>query len=223
MLWTILIAAHVAAGFVLFFFYFAYRSPTFAKYKIAADPQRSVSDKQAHRDALINITLSPALIFGLCYLFQDYLFYETQAPWWLMVGEGLLAYLVYDFAYYFLHRYPFHEWKLLRKQHAVHHAARHPTALDALMIHPYETVAGLLAFFASIAAVGGVHLYTFAVVFTIYTTLNVINHAGLALPWFPFRVLAKLSIKHDRHHHSMLSGNYASITPLPDMIFGTVE
>ena len=29
--------------------------------------------------------------------------------------------------------------------------------------------------------------------------------------------------KHDRHHHSMLSGNYASITPLPDIIFGTVE
>jgi sterol desaturase/sphingolipid hydroxylase (fatty acid hydroxylase superfamily) len=35
--------------------------------------------------------------------------------------------------------------------------------------------------------------------------------------------LGVLAAKHDRHHHSMLSGNYASITPLPDIIFGTVE
>ena len=35
--------------------------------------------------------------------------------------------------------------------------------------------------------------------------------------------LEEIAAKHDRHHHSMLSGNYAAVTPLPDIIFGTVE
>jgi hypothetical protein len=29
--------------------------------------------------------------------------------------------------------------------------------------------------------------------------------------------------KHARHHSSMRAGNYASITPLPDLIFDTYE
>ena len=140
-----------------------------------------------------------------------------------MVTEGLIATLVYDFAYYFMHRYPFHEWHVLRNEHSVHHAARNPTVLDAMMVHPYEMILGLLLFFGSLASVGGVHMYTFAVAFLGFTTLNLFNHAGLNIPRGPLKIIGILSVKHDRHHHSMLTGNYASITPIPDMVFGTVE
>jgi sterol desaturase/sphingolipid hydroxylase (fatty acid hydroxylase superfamily) len=71
--------------------------------------------------------------------------------------------------------------------------------------------------------VGGIHLYTFAPILAAYTTLNIFNHAGVALPWFPFETIGRLAIAHDRHHHSMLSGNYSSITPLPDYVFGTLD
>ena len=37
------------------------------------------------------------------------------------------------------------------------------------------------------------------------------------------RTLGVLAVKHDKHHHSMLSGNYAFLTSVPDSIFGTVE
>ena len=112
---------------------------------------------------------------------------------------------------------------MLRDVHAVHHAARNPRATDAQLLHPLETALGLLSFLASIAIVGGVHLATFGVLFSAYTSLNVLNHAGIDIPHFPFKTLGILAAKHDRHHHSMLSGNYASITPLPDFIFGTLE
>ncbi len=131
--------------------------------------------------------------------------------------------MIYDFAYYFVHRYPFHEWKMLRGVHSVHHAARNPRFIDSLLLHPVETVIGLGLFFGSCAVVGGVHIYTLAAMFITYTAFMILNHAGIDYPKFPFKTLGILAAKHDRHHHSMLSGNYAAVTPLPDIIFGTVE
>jgi sterol desaturase/sphingolipid hydroxylase (fatty acid hydroxylase superfamily) len=153
----------------------------------------------------------------------DYLYYDHAAPAWRYLLEAVTVILIYDFAYYFIHRYPFHEWQILRGVHSVHHASRNPRVIDSLLLHPVETILGLGLFFGSVALVGGVHIYTLGVLFTAYTAFNILNHAGIDIPRFPFKTLGVLAAKHDRHHHSMLSGNYASITPLPDIIFGTVE
>jgi sterol desaturase/sphingolipid hydroxylase (fatty acid hydroxylase superfamily) len=167
----------------------------------------------------VSVTLIFSVMFGL----GGYLYYDHAAPAWRYVLEAVTVVLIYDFGYYFMHRYPFHEWKLLRGVHSVHHAARNPRQIDSLLLHPVETVLGLGLFFGSVALVGGVHIYTLGALFTAYTALNILNHAGIDAPRFPFKTLGVLAAKHDRHHHSMLSGNYASITPLPDIIFGTVE
>jgi sterol desaturase/sphingolipid hydroxylase (fatty acid hydroxylase superfamily) len=222
-LWIILIGAQLISGALMGALLLAYAHPRFAAYKIAEKPHRAVSDKRLYQAVGINMIVPPALIFTVCGVFRDTLFYEGSTPVWLMVVECAMATLIYDFAYYFFHRYPMHEWKVLRSQHALHHAARNPTALDSLMVHPIEMVGGLLLFFGSIAAVGGIHLHAFAVAFLGFTTLNVFNHAGLNVPLGPLKIIGRLSVKHDRHHHSMLCGNYAAITPLPDMVFGTVE
>jgi sterol desaturase/sphingolipid hydroxylase (fatty acid hydroxylase superfamily) len=222
-IWWIAIGAQLAAGLSMAFLYYAYRSPRFAEYRISDDPHRSIDEKQTWKDASLNAFVSIGLIVLVLALVGDKLVYEGATPWWVMLAEGVVAILIYDFGYYFMHRYPFHEWKLLREQHAVHHAARNPTAIDSLLLHPIETAAGLLLFFGSIAVVGGIHAVTFGVLFFCYTVLNVWNHAGLKFKRGPLRIIGILSEKHDRHHHSMLSGNYASITPLPDMVFGTVE
>jgi sterol desaturase/sphingolipid hydroxylase (fatty acid hydroxylase superfamily) len=193
------------------------------RFLISVDANRAASDAQVRRSIMVGSVVSLSLVFGLTYGLRGLLFHTGVTPWWKLALEGVTVILVYDFAYYFMHRYLFHEWRLLRGVHAVHHAAQNPRAIDSFLLHPVENTLGLVLLLASILAVGGIHLYTFAPVFVGYTTLNVFNHAGLNVPRFPLKTLGRLAIAHDKHHHSMLAGNYASITPLPDIIFGTVE
>lgn len=221
-IWWIAIAAQAAAGLSIAFLFYAYSSERFAKYRLAEDPHRNIDMRQAQRDAALNAFLSVFIIAAIVGFLGHRLVYEAAPPWWMVPIEAFGAIIIYDFGYYFMHRYPFHEWKILREQHGIHHAARNPTALDSLLLHPIENAAGLLLFFGSLAMVGGVHTTTFAFLFIGYTLLNVWNHAGMKFPG-PLKFVGKLSEIHDRHHHSMLSGNYASITPLPDIIFGTAE
>ncbi len=218
-----LLLGYAGAAFVMVPLHLAYRTATLQRYMISDDPHRSVDDAKLHRDAVINSTLSMSLIFAISFGLQEHLFLQGSAAWWVLAIEASAVLFIYDFSYYFVHRYPFHEWKMLRGVHAVHHAARNPRTIDSLLLHPIETMLGLALLFGSIALVGGIHLATFAPLFFVYTTLNVLNHAGINIPHFPFRTLGILAEKHDKHHHSMLSGNYASITPIPDLLFGTSE
>jgi sterol desaturase/sphingolipid hydroxylase (fatty acid hydroxylase superfamily) len=193
------------------------------RHLISLDANRSASTAKIIRSVIVNSLVSLTLVFGACFGLREHLFYDRPAPLHSLVLEGLAVVLIYDFAYYFMHRYLFHEWPILRGVHSVHHAAQNPRAIDSFLLHPVENVLGLSLLLASIASVGGVHIYTFAPIFAGYTTLNVFNHAGLNVRRFPMRTLGWLAVAHDKHHHSMRSGNYASITPLPDLIFGTFE
>lgn len=221
-LFIILLIGFLASGLTIGGLQLLYRTELGKRAMISDDPHRSVEDARVYRDVVLNASVSSALIFGACYGLYDFLFYERAVPGWMIVLEIAAVIFIYDFAYYFLHRYPMHEWKILRGVHSVHHAARNPRTVDSLLLHPVETIAGLTTLFGSIAAVGGIHLYSFAVIFVFYTVFNVLNHAGVNIQRFPFKTLGILAVKHDRHHHSMLSGNYASITPLPDIVFRTV-
>lgn len=219
----ILLVGFLGPGLSMVLLQLLYRSKVGQRHMISDDPHRSVSDAKLYKDVALNIAVSVSLIIGIVVVFGDRLFYTREVPLWMKVVEAAGAIFIYDFVYYFVHRYPFHEWKLLRSVHAVHHAARNPRSIDSLLLHPLETVIGLSLFFGSMAAVGGVHITTFAVFFFTYNVFNIFNHAGVSVPHFPLRTLGILAEKHDRHHHSMLSGNYSSISPLPDIVFGTVE
>lgn len=219
----VILASYASATLAIALLLYAYRSKEAQQYLISDDPHRSKSDRELYWRVALNSAVSVTLIFSVMYGLGGYLYYEHGAPAWRYALEAVTVVLIYDFAYYFMHRYLFHEWKILRGVHSVHHAARNPRAIDSLLLHPVETMLGLGLFFGSLALVGGVHIYTLGVLFTIYTGLNILNHAGIDVPHFPLKTLGVLAAKHDRHHHSMLSGNYASITPLPDILFGTVE
>jgi len=200
-----------------------FRMPLTDSHRIREEPERSPKDAGYWRIAIFNSVLSVSMVYGLTFLLYPYLFYEAAASPWRMALEGVAILIVYDFAYYLVHRYPFHQWKILKRVHAVHHTVRYPTACDSLYMHPLENAIGLLLLMACSYAVGPVSIYSFAGVFVVYSLLNIVNHAGLDLPFFPFRTLTALARKHDRHHVSMRSGNFASITPLFDVIFGTAE
>jgi sterol desaturase/sphingolipid hydroxylase (fatty acid hydroxylase superfamily) len=172
---------------------------------------------------VINSLFSATLLSGLILGAQPWLVEERSEPWLRSLGSSLLVLTLYDFAYYFLHRYPFHEWRLLKKVHAVHHMAKNPIAIDSLFLHPAENMLGNLLFVACLLAVGPVSVPAFALAFFVYTQLNVWVHSGLRLPWFPLSIPGYLAEKHDKHHVSMRGGNYASLSPLPDLLFGTRE
>ena len=221
-LWVIL-GSYISAGAAMVALFFAYRSKAVQPYLISDNAHRSKTDAELYRLAAINTVFSVGLIFAILFGLSDWLFYEHDVPLWRHFVEAFTVILIYDFGYYFMHRYPFHEWEILRGVHAVHHAARNPRVIDSMLMHPVEAAMGLSLFFGTVALVGGVHIITLGVLFSAYTAFNVLNHAGVDAPVYPLKTLGVLARKHDKHHHSMRSGNYASITPLPDLIFGTVE
>ena len=201
----------------------AFHSPAMKDCIISADPEREVDSAFLHRSVKVNSLVSLGFMFGCSFAFADFLIYSGDVALWRIPLEIVVVTIIYDFGYYAIHRCPFHEWKMLRSVHAVHHKTHHPRGVDSLLLHPAETCIGLGAFLVSVALVGGVHFASFAVLFIGYTTLNVINHAGLNFQRFPLRTLGMLAVKHDKHHHTVYCGNFAFLTTIPDTLFGTVE
>lgn len=152
--------------------------------------------------------------------------FET-APFWRYLVEILAILLVFDFFYYLVHRFLFHG-KLLRKVHSFHHQARKPTHIDALYVHPLETVIGLVLFLMSIPLVavisgGPLNFFPVAVATLVFTHFNTLNHVWVNLPHFPFKYIDWVTSVHAAHHVDMNSGNYATLTMAYDWLFGTFE
>jgi sterol desaturase/sphingolipid hydroxylase (fatty acid hydroxylase superfamily) len=148
-------------------------------------------------------------------------------PFWRHLVDIILILLIFDFMYYLTHRFLFHG-KLLRKVHALHHQARTPTYIDALYVHPIETVIGLGLFLVSIpivAFISGAPLNAFsaAVATLIFTQVNTLNHVYTNLPRFPFKTIDYITGVHRAHHIDMNQGNFATLTMIYDWMFGTYE
>lgn len=149
-----------------------------------------------------------------------------SVAWWRYLTDIVLVLLVYDFIYYFTHRFVFHG-NLLRKVHGLHHQARDISYIDALYVHPLETLIGLMIYVVSITAVslamGGLHVVSACFAFVIWSQINTINHTKFNIDRFPFKTVDYLTTKHSIHHKNMNMGNYSSITPLFDWMFGTLD
>ena len=201
----------------------AFNSPAMKDSIISEDPERGVDGATLRRSVKLNSAVSVTFMVTCAFLFSDFLMYTGSVALWRIPLEIVLVVVLYDFIYYGVHRYPFHEWKILRSVHEVHHKTRHPRGVDSLLLHPLETCLGLTAFLVSFALVGGVSVPAFAVLFIGYTVLNVVNHAGINFQRFPLRTMGWLAVKHDKHHRRDLAGNYAFLTTIPDTLFGTAE
>ena len=155
-------------------------------------------------------------------------FVITLAPvaWWRHITDLFLVLMVYDFFYYVVHRFVFHG-PAMKRIHGLHHQARDPSCADAFYVHSHETFVGLGMFVACLTgiglALGGIHAFTMALIYLVYVQLNTINHTKFDLDYFPFRTVNYLTTKHHIHHESMNMGNYGSITPLYDWMFGTLD
>ena len=148
-------------------------------------------------------------------------------PLWRHAVDIVVVLMVFDFSYYLTHRFVFHG-RLLRKVHSLHHQARTPTFVDALYVHPLETVIGLALFLGSIPLIavltgGPLNALSMAIATLIFTQVNQINHTYVNLPYFPFKILDHVTSIHAAHHVDMNRGNFATLTMLYDWLFGTLE
>lgn len=218
--YSIILAIFALDGALLTFLAYAYHAKRFEPHRISLKESMKVPDKKR----LLNITyiavLSVITVFGLTFAIYPYALHQNPTSAWRIVFEIFAILLVYDFAYYWLHR-AMHIKKLMRFVHGVHHEVHNPTAMESFYLHPLEMFAGLALLSACICLVGPVHIYSFAVVFFIHSTLNITVHSGLEskrLILFPIDYLTK---KHYIHHAGNYNNNYASLTPFWDMLFGT--
>ena len=207
-------------GMLLFGLAWAYHSPRFAAHRISMMDSMKMPRAERLRNIALSSVLSLIVVFGLTYLMYPYTFHTNPTPVWRVLLEILGILLVYDFAYYWLHRLMHHK-KLMRFVHAVHHRVRNPTAMESFYLHPLELISGLALLMACTWVVGPVHGYAFAAVFLVHSSLNIIVHSGMISGNKLLAPLDHLTRKHHVHHMDDFAKNYASLTPWPDMLFGT--
>lgn len=218
--YALLSATFVFDAILLFFLAWAFHSERFGRYRIREIVKMKVTPRSRIQNMVVSSVLSLIVIYGATYALFDHLFTTAETPLWMMGLQTVGVLLVYDFAYYFLHR-AMHIKKVMRFCHGVHHRARFPSALESFYLHPIELLAGIALLLVTTFALGPVHVYAFGAIFFVYSTLNILVHMGLR---FPSRLMApinELARKHHVHHMDDFGKNYSSLTPLPDKLFGT--
>jgi len=138
-------------------------------------------------------------------------------PWWLQFLEVIL---LSDFFVYWGHRLQ-HASPLLWRFHGVHHTAEHLDWLAAHREHPLDTVytMGLINLPAVLL---GFPLETIAGFIAFRGVWAIYIHSNVRLPIGPLRMLIGAPELHHWHHdRNRDAGNYANISPLMDLAFGT--
>src|SRR4051812_31805641 len=140
----------------------------------------------------------------------------AQPVWVQMVEVVLLS----DFFVYWGHRLQ-HRSAFLWRFHSVHHSAQHLDWLAAHREHPLDTI----------YTVGLINLPAFVLGFPLETLAGSIAfrgiwaiyiHSNVRLPIGPLRALVGAPELHHWHHdRDRDAGNYANISPLMDLLFGT--
>jgi sterol desaturase/sphingolipid hydroxylase (fatty acid hydroxylase superfamily) len=199
----------------------AYHGQKYAANHFRAPLPVRASAAEKRRLFALNSALSLALLFGAIFLFFPRLFTDGAVEPGRVVLEAGGVLLLYDLLYYGLHRFVFHHKKLIRYVHALHHAARTPSAEESLYTHPVELVSGLLLFLACTAAIGPVHVLSFSLANLVYSELNIFIHSGIDFPAGPLRLMNPLARAHHGHHGVDMNKNFASLSPIWDRLLGT--
>ena len=141
----------------------------------------------------------------------------TQQPLWL---QGLEIILISDFLIYWAHRFQ-HKYDVLWRFHKIHHSAETLDWLAAHREHPIDSLytvgiinlpALILGFNLDALAV----LVAFRGIWAIYIHSNVRLNIGIVK-----KIIGSPDLHHWHHDRERDRGNYANISPLMDIVFGT--
>jgi len=141
----------------------------------------------------------------------------SSQAWWLQAIEVIfLSDLFIYWGHRFQHRIPF-----LWRFHSIHHSAEHLDWLAAHREHPIDTIytMGLINLPAFIM---GFRMETIAGMLAFRGLWAIYIHSNVRLPIGPLRGLIGAPELHHWHHsREREAGNYANISPLMDILFGT--
>lgn len=204
----------------------AFHQPRMLAHRIPGYTPMKVPARQRWRTMATIGALSVALSVGGIYAAKTWLLGDREHDSLVLtLVQGAAVILLYDFIYYFAHRV-MHIKKVMRFVHGVHHRARFPTVLESLYQDPIELITGLALLFAATWLVGLVEPVTpmaFLFAFCVFSVSNVLVHSGLVFPWRVLAPINAITRKHHTHHSRNFQANFASITPVPDWIFGTAR
>ncbi len=166
------------------------------------------------------------LVLGILGYWEDWLssivpysfrFSVANQPWWLQAIEVIF---LSDLFIYWAHRLQ-HRYDFLWRFHKVHHSAEHLDWLAAHREHPLDTL----------YTIGIINLPAFILGFPLETLAGFIAfrgiwaiyiHSNVRLPIGPIRMLIGAPELHHWHHDlERDAGNYANVSPLMDILFGT--
>lgn len=196
--------------------------------KEAADKKMSrefyaANQKKNRLWGLLDQIIIFALILPFC------LTLEAQ-PWWKILLDVVVILMFYDFFYYLVHRFLFHDGPLggpLIWVHAVHHQQNNPCRMDSSYIHPLEVFLGLALYAASIFVLsrfmGNFHVVTIVITWIAFSEINLHNHDLQEIDRFPYKYLKYMSKMHHVHHAKFTGGNFATISLFYDWLFGTYD
>lgn len=148
---------------------------------------------------------------------QNFRHKVASQPWWLQAVEVIV---LSDFLIYWGHRLQ-HKAGFLWRFHKVHHSAEYLDWLAAHREHPLD----------SIYTIGIINLPAFVLGFPLETIAGLIAfrgiwaiyiHSNVRLPIGPLKkIIGAPELHHWHHDRDRDAGNYANISPLMDIIFGT--
>ena len=141
----------------------------------------------------------------------------ASQPWWLQAIEMIV---LSDFLIYWAHRLQ-HASPFLWRFHSIHHSAEHLDWLAAHREHPLD----------SIYTIGIINLPAFVMGFPLETLAGFLAFRGLwaiyihsnvrlPIPWLRWLIGAP-ELHHWHHDKARDAGNYANLSPLMDLLFGT--
>jgi sterol desaturase/sphingolipid hydroxylase (fatty acid hydroxylase superfamily) len=137
--------------------------------------------------------------------------------WW---AQALEVVVLSDLCVYWGHRLQ-HRVGWLWRFHSIHHSAEHLDWLAAHREHPVDTVYTLTLINLS-AFLLGFPLETLAGLIAFRGVWAIYIHSNVRLPIGPLRMLVGAPELHHWHHDRDRDfGNYANISPLGDVVFGT--
>lgn len=143
----------------------------------------------------------------------DFSFYYSDInayPIWWMPLSTILAIVLYDAQFYWLHRMMHHK-KLFRWTHIVHHKSTNPTPLASYSFNLIEAFFEALIGIITILLIP-MHPFTLLLITVIIFGYNVYAHLGFEIMprWFRHSFLFEVlntSVHHNMHHHKS-GGNY---------------
>ena len=142
--------------------------------------------------------------------------FASQALWVQVIEVVLLS----DFCIYWAHRLQ-HRVDFLWRFHAVHHSAEHLDWLAAYREHPMDSLYTMLVVNLPLYILGfPVSSLTYLIAFR--GAWAVFIHSNVRIPIGPLRmVIGAPELHHWHHDRDRDAGNYANLSPLMDLLFGT--